>query len=63
MPNWDTGSGDIEPGDKYVEIFGYWLFEEELTLGRYRFVMSSGPGFDSDPTLPGFHIYAEFELV
>ncbi len=63
MPNWETGSGDIEAGDKYMTGFSYWLFEEELIPGRYRFVMSSGPGFDSDPTLPGFHIYAEFELV
>ncbi len=63
MPNWLTGGGDIQPGEKLSIGFRHWRFEEELIPGRYRFVMFSGPGFYSDSTLPGFHIYAEFELV
>ncbi len=63
MPNWETGSGDIEPGERYLTSFGHWRFEEELIPGQYRFVMSSGPGFFSDKTLPCFDIYADFELL
>lgn len=63
MPNWEMGSGDIEPGGRYLTSFGHWRFEEKLIPGRYRFVMSSGPGFFSDQTLPRFKIYAEFELL
>ncbi|WMJ83798.1 hypothetical protein ACS3UN_12115 [Oscillospiraceae bacterium LTW-04] len=63
MPNWETGSGDIAPGDRYLTSFGHWRFEEKLIPGRYRSVMSSGPGFFTDRTLPWFDIYAEFELL
>lgn len=64
-PLWVTGSGDLLPGDKLMKSFRYWIFEEELTPGAYRFAIGVGPGFFYDNPIPidSFKICAYFEII